>query len=330
MYLADSNLSTLRMMMDCRPDFAAFSPSGTYMAFTGPNRLLYVLNLVDNVILSSPIGPVFYFEWCPNSEKLAVLVHSASLAMELYISELSSAELLAISQAPTPADVPLAGIRRAEEIISVVGTHIPLPMSQKIAEASSICWSPDGKNIAYNSFKDSCENVFLVNLENRTERQITQRPGHTYVRGWSPDGKCITFESQEEESTYVTEIDRNEERKIASVAWEHFWKWLSNGTILLRASETRLANQLVVSVDEYFLVSPTGDNRRRLLIPDTDSPLAWSPDQRKIAFTSVNEKGLQELYVSDADGSHLRRLFNCANPKQRIVRVHLVIAGTKV
>ena len=59
---------------------------------------------------------------------------------------------------------------------------------------------------------------------------------------------------------------------------------------------------------ELMLVSPAGDQRRRLThnrIQEYEP--AWSPDGRMVAFTGMRG-GEEEIYVMRADGSRLRRL----------------------
>jgi Tol biopolymer transport system component len=65
---------------------------------------------------------------------------------------------------------------------------------------------------------------------------------------------------------------------------------------------------------EIYVMDADGANTRRL----TDHPFddywpTWSPDSRRIAFTS-NRGGNQNIYVMDADGRNVRRLTSKPEP----------------
>jgi Tol biopolymer transport system component len=99
----------------------------------------------------------------------------------------------------------------------------------------------------------------------------TQR---TIVRGaehpeWSPDGSRVAFE------------------RVTGTAGDSY------GT----------------NVDDVF-VARADDGRVTPLVggPHQDNEAAWSPDGRRIAFTSRRARGDQDIYMVNADGTGLRRL----------------------
>jgi len=57
-------------------------------------------------------------------------------------------------------------------------------------------------------------------------------------------------------------------------------------------------------------VDGDGDNLRRVTRhPSRDYSASWSPDGRKLLFTSVRD-GWSQTYIIDADGKNERRLVN--------------------
>jgi TolB protein len=67
-----------------------------------------------------------------------------------------------------------------------------------------------------------------------------------------------------------------------------------------------------------YLIDPeTGYTKPLMIHPRNDENPVWSPDGRKIAFSS-DRRGRKDIYVVDVDGRNLRRLTegfgNCSNP----------------
>ncbi|HHS51091.1 MAG TPA: hypothetical protein ENN07_08255 [candidate division Zixibacteria bacterium] len=53
--------------------------------------------------------------------------------------------------------------------------------------------SPDGKRIAYTSFKAGTYDIWLMDIDGGNTTQITSGPGHEISPCWSPDGKWIAY-----------------------------------------------------------------------------------------------------------------------------------------
>jgi Tol biopolymer transport system component len=55
-------------------------------------------------------------------------------------------------------------------------------------------WSPDGKQIAFESSRDGNVEVYTMTASGRKQRRLTRRPlGSDGEPAWSPDGKRIAF-----------------------------------------------------------------------------------------------------------------------------------------
>ncbi len=95
-------------------------------------------------------------------------------------------------------------------------------------------------------------------------------------------------------SATATESGRDSQHGRFKIAWAH-------------SSGPSWAN------GEIFVMNDDGSEQRNLSRhPAHDSEPTWSPDGRKIAFTSRRDGG-QEIYVVNADGSGLRRLVRSPN-----------------
>jgi Tol biopolymer transport system component len=54
-------------------------------------------------------------------------------------------------------------------------------------------WSPDGREIAFNSDRSGRPQVWLMAADGSNQRALVAGPGGSFVGGWSPDGSKIAF-----------------------------------------------------------------------------------------------------------------------------------------
>jgi dipeptidyl aminopeptidase/acylaminoacyl peptidase len=136
--------------------------------------------------------------------------------------------------------------------------------------AGSPDWSPDGKRIVYESNQSGAFHVWVMNANGSAQTQLTHRSGfEDFQPSWSPDGKKILF--------------------------SHCGEPFGPGNIVYCDIDVMNANGTHVKT---LLSSGHWSNVR----PN------YSPDGKKIAFSS-DRGGLQSaIWVMDADGSGLKRL----------------------
>lgn len=84
---------------------------------------------------------------------------------------------------PTPATFGRAHLRRP---VRWLGDHCA-------RTGWSPSWSPDGKRIAYHSFRDSDAEIFVTNADGSGETQITWNTEPDQTPQWSPRGDRIAF-----------------------------------------------------------------------------------------------------------------------------------------
>ncbi|HJU90968.1 MAG TPA: hypothetical protein VJ672_16405, partial [Gemmatimonadaceae bacterium] len=63
----------------------------------------------------------------------------------------------------------------------------------RVGAVSSMSWSPDGRTIAYSGIHGGISDLYLYDLESKTERQLTNDKYADLHPSWSPDGRSLAF-----------------------------------------------------------------------------------------------------------------------------------------
>lgn len=136
-------------------------------------------------------------------------------------------------------------------------------------------WSPDGKKIAFMSFRDRNAEIYVMRADGSGQKRLTHNAGAgntglDYKPAWSPDGKKIAFTSWRNFNSeiYVMNADGSRERNLTRHRGN-----VNNGGF--------------------------------------DDRPAWSPDGKKIAFSSSrnrNNNYNDEIYVMNANGTGQTRI----------------------
>ncbi len=180
-------------------------------------------------------------------------------------------------------------------------------------------WSRDGRTIVFVSWRDGNGEVYAMDADGSSPRNLTQDPAKDAGPAWSPDGRRIAFVSRRDGNSevYVMDADGSGKRNLTrSRANEDYPTWSADGRRIafLRG---RLHGNPRPGRDvrrwylyDLYVVNADGSGLRRLTLrvpagtPETTGPrkggqLVWSPDGRTIYFGR---------YLVRTDGSGARRL----------------------
>jgi hypothetical protein len=166
-----------------------------------------------------------------------------------------------------------------------------------VAKASEPAFSPDGKRLAYYSWRSDALGLRILEIDSGKDTQLTSSTEDAYPT-WSPDGNRILFWELPSGIAMIN-TDGSGRRPVGR---GEFPAWSPRGDRI--AAKSCIGNDCGI-----VLMNTDGSNPVRITTNANDGQPAWSPDGRDIAFVS-NRDGNWEIYAVKADGSWLRRITN--------------------
>ena len=149
-------------------------------------------------------------------------------------------------------------------------------------------WSPDGRSIAYTSYRSGLPDILISNIFAGTMESPTKGVGQNFLPVFSPDGTRIAFMSSRDGNSeiYIVNRDgRNLTRLTNNPAIDVTPTWSPNGTQIAFTSERTGSPQIwVVSID--------GTGLRRISYESYADRPTWSPPPyNEIAFAARTGQG---------------------------------------
>lgn len=175
-------------------------------------------------------------------------------------------------------------------------------------------WSPDGRSIAFVSFRDTLAgkwslgpgSLYIADFDpvagasGGNTIRLTDDGGSDGWPTWAPKGQRLAFESDRSGNWDIWVINRDGSGLVnltQSPENERYPAWSPDGKKL--AFTTKRSGSWNV-----WVMGADGSNPANLTkTPDRDRYAMWSPDGKKIAFNTSRD-GNQEIYVMNADGSN--------------------------
>ncbi len=151
--------------------------------------------------------------------------------------------------------------------------------------------------LAQNESGQDVYDIFLLDLEDQSRRQITDGSGNVLNFSWSPDGQRLVFDSDKDGDyeIYIINVDGSQLIQLTNNSiQDNDPDWSPDGT------------QIVYTVWEtdrqaIYIMNSDGTNTNRLTTGFTPS---WSPDGSRIAFGRLEDG----IFTIDPGGGNLTRL----------------------
>ena len=157
--------------------------------------------------------------------------------------------------------------------------------------------------------------IFVMDVNGKNQRNLTNHPDKDHSPSWSPDGKRIVFTSERDENKeiYVMDADGSHPRRLTeNDNFDQSPSWSPDGKRIAFMSD----RDGDFAHFDIFVMDADGGNQQNITNnPFDDRDPSWSPDGERIAFSSQRDGHFRsrfgitsEIYVMAADGGNQHRL----------------------
>jgi TolB protein len=160
-------------------------------------------------------------------------------------------------------------------------------------------WSPGGKRLAFDGrfYRTLFDfDIGVMNADGTRMRRITRGPERDIVASWSPEGRWIVFSRLKTEggipNLWLVRPDGRGAHLLVKEGGRP--DWTPDGRVVFDAP------------GGIWAVRADGSGRQKLLSGNVGEA-SWSPDGRRIAYTTWRG-GTAEIYAANVDGPAVRRL----------------------
>ena len=299
-YTMNTDGSNITQLTDGKFDLMpSWSPDGKKLAFMtfkkedyeiaekyhlGMHFMLYIMD-VDGTnhyrAVSVPVEPLYV--WSPDGKKIAT-----------------------ISAYEDSSHFGKDGLNSSTIYVSDLDGKEPRKLTAVLGMAGSPVWSPNGRQIAYDSapVAGKTSDIFVMNEDGSEKRRVAQGK---YPQ-WSPDGRKIAFMSDKgveeqlpsQSNIYIVDVNGKNQRKLTnSETYKRPLSWSPDGSKILFSSG-----------EDICIMDSNGGNQINLTNhPARDFGGIFSPDGKQVLFRS-NRDGNWEIYTVGIDGNGLNNLTN--------------------
>ena len=160
-------------------------------------------------------------------------------------------------------------------------------------------WSPDGRSIAYTSYRTGVPDILISNIYAGTMESPTKGIGQNYLPVFSPDGTRIAFTSNRDGNNEIYLMNRdgsNISRLTNNPAIDVTPTWSPTGAQIAFTSDRRGQPQI-------FVVNVDGTGLRQITFESFADRPTWSPPPyNEIAFAAKTGPGFDIKILGIASG----------------------------
>jgi TolB protein len=206
--------------------------------------------------------------------------------------------------------------------VLLAAIHAPSAFAQ--ADPSGLAWqltysfnmdnalSPDGARMVFIRVIEGREQLFVMNTDGRGEHQLTREDADHEDPAWSPDGRKVAF-MRIAGGKQVVAIMNPDGTGIEVVTPDNqsalHPSWTPDSKRILYCTDDDLHPPLKNEAQVYAIDLAT-KKIATLISGGVNTFPVMSPDGRRIAYRHMIGEMNSEVFVADADGSHVRNLTN--------------------
>ncbi|MGD8623761.1 MAG: hypothetical protein PVF47_14015 [Anaerolineae bacterium] len=203
-------------------------------------------------------------------------------------------------------------------------------VSSSWADDVAPVWSPDGRRIAFVSFRHTLTGkwgvgkgaIYVMDFDPATGKRqgeawrVTDDGGTDGWPTWSPDGQRIAFHSDRGDNwdIWIVNVDGTGLTRLTThPTADRYAAWSPDGKQIAFTSK-RNGNEDVWVIDVEKALSGAGGQAAVSLTntPTRDRYPMWSSDGKQMTFNSQRD-GNYEVYIMNADGSNARNISQSPN-----------------
>jgi TolB protein len=143
-----------------------------------------------------------------------------------------------------------------------------------IAPDSNLMWSPNGKQLIFDSSRSGDYEIYVADVEKGIVRNLTHNVSADFRPAWSPDGRQIAFTSDRDDDLeiYVMDADGRNVRQLTHNSYAVSGPlWSPDGYRLAFLGQPEHDSEL-------YVMDADGSNLRRLTYNDINElPPVWRP-----------------------------------------------------
>ena len=201
-----------------------------------------------------------------------------------------------------------------------VSTRQVRQLTQGETDEHSVDWSPDGKEILFDSNREPNQDeffnydVFALRVADNSIRRMTATEYNEYDPLWSPDGKSIVYRgtkrgltdretTMEDTHVWTMNADGGNRREIGKVVDNRQGapQWSPDGSAVYFTVQERGSIHLVRL--------PLAGGQPQIIVNDIGSVGGWSVAKDALAYSFTSPRDMGDLYVRAGNGS-ARKLTN--------------------